>query len=295
MKQILVTGSEGQVGSEIIRHAEGKDIGLVATTKNNLDITQLSNIEDIINKYKPGIIINAAAYTAVDKAEKEIDTAFLVNRDGAANLAQACKNAGIPLLHISTDYVFDGKKEESYKETDKPDPISVYGKSKLEGEEAIQKILLQHIIIRTSWIFSSSGKNFPKTMLRLANERDTLDIVDDQFGAPTWAGDIAGVLLDIAYNYIQGQRMNWGVYHYTGSPVTNWYKFAKIIFEQAKENGMLKNIPILNAISSTAYPTAAKRPVNSVLNCQKMHEELNVAQPDWHVGLDIVLKQWKMQ
>jgi dTDP-4-dehydrorhamnose reductase len=293
MKSILITGSKGQVSSEIIRLAERRNIDLIATTKNILDITQFRNIENVINRNKPEIVINAAAYTAVDKAEKEIDTTFLVNRDGAANLAKACKNADIPLLHISTDYVFDGRKEESYKETDRPSPISVYGKSKLEGEEAIKKILPYHIILRTSWVFGSMGQNFPKTMLRLAKESDTLNIVNDQFGSPTWTGDIAKTLLDIAERYLNNEKLTWGIYHYTGSPVTNWYEFANEIFIQARQLGLINKIPMLNAISSTAYPTTAKRPVNSVLNCQKIYEAHNVTQPDWHVGLDIVLKKWK--
>lgn len=293
MKQILVTGSEGQVGTEVKRLAVQKSINLITTTKDDLDITQLNDVEDYINKYEPELIINAAAYTAVDKAEEEINLAFSVNRDGPANLAEVCDYAGIPLVHISTDYVFDGMKESPYLETDTTNPKSVYAKSKLEGEEAVQTTIQQHIILRTSWVFSSSGHNFPKTMLRLANERDTLNIVYDQFGGPTWAGDIARVLLDIATNYMQNQYINWGVYQYTGAPVTNWFEFAKIIFEQAKQQGMLKQSPELNPITSDDYPTAAMRPINSVLDCQKIHKAFNVGQPDWRIGLNKVLNEWK--
>jgi dTDP-4-dehydrorhamnose reductase len=293
MKSILVTGSDGQVGTEIIRLAEQRNIDLIAANKNQLDITQLSNIEDYVNKYEPELFINTAAFTAVDKAEEEIDMTFSVNRDGSANLAQACKNVGIPLLHISTDYVFKGDKEEPYHEDDIPDPESVYGKSKWEGEKAIQEIIQQHIILRTSWVFSASGQNFPNTMLRLANERDTLNIVNDQYGAPTWAGDIASVLLDIADNYMQGNNINWGLYHYTGRPVTNWFEFAKIIFVQAEQLGMLNQIPDLKAVSSENYRTAAKRPKNSELGCEKIHKEFGLNQPDWQIGLNRVLNEWK--
>jgi len=295
MKQILVTGSDGQVGTELIRLAKRRDIPLITTIKFDLDITKISDIQNCICKYNPGLVINAAAYTDVDKAEDEIDKAFSVNRDGLTNLAKACQNTGIPLLHISTNYVFDGMKEYSYQESDIPKPMNVYGKSKLEGEEAILKIIQQHIILRTSWVFSSSGQNFPKTMLRLAAEHDTLNIVNDQFGGPTWAGDIARVLLDISSNYMQSQNINWGVYHYTGIPVTNRFEFAKSIFEEAKRLGMIIQMPNCNAISSGDYPTVAKRPTNSVLDCQKIHQELSISQPDWRVGLYKVLNNWKAQ
>jgi len=294
MPKILVTGSEGQVGTEIKKLAVQKQINIIATTKKELDITKLNNIEDVIIKSRPAIIINAAAYTAVDKAEEEIDKTFLINSDGTANLAQVCRNAGIPLLHISTDYVFDGTKKESYKETDTPSPESIYGKSKLYGEEAIRSTLDKHIILRTSWVFSSRGQNFPKTMLRLANERNILNIVDDQFGAPTWAGDIANVMLDIANNHIKKQKTNWGVYHYTGMPNTNWFEFANKIIEQAIKTGIQKKAPNINAISSKEYPTAAKRPMNSVMDCKKIQEEFGIAQADWNIGLNRVLNDWKI-
>lgn len=293
MKPILVTGSNGQVGTEIKCLAEKRDISLIATDKNELDITRISNIEEYISKYNPGLVINAAAYTAVDKAEDEIDAAFSINRDGSANLATSCSNAGIPLFHISTDYVFDGMKESPYLEMDTPNPISVYGKSKLEGEEAVQKVTPQHIILRTSWIFSANGNNFPKTMLSLAHERDTLTIVDDQFGGPTWAGDIASILLDIASNYLQSQNINWGVYHYTGAPVTNWFEFAQSILEQATNIKLLKHNPDIQSISSDDYPTAAQRPLNSALDCKKIKEAFGYAQPDWQHGLQEVLTRLK--
>ncbi|GJM17453.1 MAG: NAD(P)-dependent oxidoreductase [Thermodesulfobacteriota bacterium] len=293
MKSILVTGSRGQVGTEIRRLAQQRNIIVVATDKKELDITQLDNIERVIKKNKSSIVINAAAYTAVDKAEEETDRAFSVNREGSANLAQACKNAGIPLLHISTDYVFNGDKDEPYKETDKPAPTSIYGKSKLEGEEAIRKILQQYLILRTSWVFSASGQSFPKTMLRMATERDTLGVVADQFGAPTWAGDIARVLLDITSDYLQGNAINWGLYHYTGTPNTNWFEFAKIIFEQSAQENLLKQTPNLSTISTENYPTSAKRPKNSVLNCDKIQKELGIKQPNWYFGLNSILNDWK--
>tara|TARA_R110002072_G_scaffold121618_3_gene255687 strand:+ start:8637 stop:9524 length:888 start_codon:yes stop_codon:yes gene_type:complete len=295
MEQILVTGSEGQVGVELKRLAEQRGINSIYANKEELDITQLARLERVVEEKQPSIIINAAAYTAVDKAEGEVDTAISVNKEGSANLAKVCKSANIPLLHISTDYVYDGKKDSPYFESDRPNPESIYGKSKWEGEEAIQKELQEHIILRTSWVFNSSGQSFPKTMLQLANERDTLNIVDDQFGSPTWAGDIAGVLLDIAIRHIQKQDINWGLYHYTGAPVTTWFGFAKTIIEQASQQGILKQMPTLNAISSNDYPTAAKRPKNSVLNCQKISRELGVMQTDWHVGLEKILTEWKLQ
>ena len=192
--RVLVTGAKGQVGSELILEGEKRGIQMLATDRAELDITQQDAVNNFIQTQKPDILINAAAYTAVDKAESEPKLAYALNRDGAANLAQACADNNIPLMHISTDYVFDGKKEGAYTETDTPNPQCVYGKSKLEGDQAIESILEQYLILRVSWVFGANGNNFVKTMLRLGKERDIIKVVADQRGGPTWAGDIAATL-----------------------------------------------------------------------------------------------------
>ena len=267
---------------------------ILATGRDELDITQVDAVNGYFQEHKPEIVINAAAYTAVDKAESEPELAYAINRDGAANLARACAEANIPLLHISTDYVFDGRKEEAYVETDESNSQTVYGKSKLAGENAIESILKQYIILRVSWVFGANGNNFVKTMLRLSKERDVLKIVSDQYGGPTPATDIAKTLLNIVKYRSENGAIPCGIYHYSGEPVTSWYEFAEAIFEKAAALQMVDRIPSVGPITTSEYPTPAKRPFNSVLDCQKIKRELNITQPEWHTGLDNVLMNWKV-
>ena len=293
--KILVTGANGQVGSELINL--GKDYGMhmLAVDLAELDITQSENVKKYISSAQPDIIINAAAHTAVDKAESEVDLAYAINRDGVENLAKVCAEQKILLIHISTDYVFNGENKTPYKETDTPNPESVYGQSKLEGEQAVTTLLEQYYILRVAWVFGANGNNFVKTMLRLGSERDELSIVADQKGAPTSARDIAKTLLMIAQRYKNKQAIDWGIYHYIGTPSATWYHFAKVIFETAVKLKMLKKIPKLNAITTEDYPTPAKRPKNSVLDCSKIKQALNINQPDWTAELSKVLTLWKNQ
>jgi dTDP-4-dehydrorhamnose reductase len=288
---VLIIGATGQLGTELCSRSKAHAHNIVAVNHNELDITNETSIKAFVAHVKPTVIINAAAYTAVDRAETDSATAFSVNRDGPLYLARACAKANIPLLHISTDYVFDGKKPTPYLETDIPNPLCVYGQSKLEGEVAVATALDKHITLRLAWVFSATGNNFVRTILRLAKERDELSIVADQTGAPTWAGDIAEVLLEIVDRIRQGKAITWGLYHYSGSPVTTWHAFAETICERAIELGILEKKPFIKPISTSEYPTAAKRPQHSVLACAHIKKELLISQTDWREGLRKVLTQ----
>jgi dTDP-4-dehydrorhamnose reductase len=284
-KTILITGAGGQVGHELA--TTDCDHRLVALTRQQLDITDPMQIEAAFDQQQPDIVINAAAYTQVDRAEHEAELAFAINRDAVADLAFACQRMRIPLLHLSTDYVFDGSKQGAYRETDPVAPLGVYGESKAEGEAALRATLEQHLILRTSWVFSSTGSNFVKTMLRLGKERDELGIVDDQYGCPTSARSIAAILLQIVDRYLQGESIEWGIYHYCNKPKTSWYGFAQAIFRLAQGY----ESPKLKPISTNEYPTPAQRPLNSVLNCSNLELHLGIKQANWIDELHRVLDQ----
>jgi dTDP-4-dehydrorhamnose reductase len=282
---ILITGAGGQVAHELA--IAGSEHQLVALSIEQLDITDPGQIDDAFNEYRPDVVINAAAYTQVDRAEEEPAAAFVINRDGVFNLANACDKTGIPLLHISTDYVFDGDKSGAYCEDDEIAPAGVYGASKAAGDAALRSVLERHIILRTSWVFSATGNNFVKTMLRLGKERDELGIVNDQHGCPTSAQSIAVALLQIADRYLCGDEIEWGTYHFCGQPATTWYGFAKKIFEQATGFENLK----LKAITTSDYPAPAARLLNSVLSCGKLESIFGIPQPHWSEDLQLVLKK----
>jgi len=292
---VLITGAAGQLGTALCLRSKAHAHDIVTVNHNDLDVTNESSIKALVAQVKPAVIINAAAHTAVDRAETDSASAFAVNRDGPLYLARACAKADIPLLHISTDYVFDGKKTTPYLETDTPNPQGVYGQSKLEGEIAVASALDKYITLRTAWVFSATGQNFVRTILRLAKERDELSVVADQTGAPTWAGDIAEVLLEIVDRIRQRKPVTWGLYHYTGSPATTWHAFAVAICEQAFALGMLEKKPFIKPISTSEYPTPARRPQNSVLACAHIQKELRIPQADWQIGLKQILIQWKTQ
>ena len=269
MFKVLVTGAKGQVGSEIVKTVPA-GFTVIGLGSNELDITNQQQVTAVIAQYKPDLIINAAAYTAVDKAESDSDNAYAVNQQAVAWLAQAAKQADIPFFHISTDYVFDGESTTPYKETDPVNPQSVYGMSKLAGEQVLAATHNKHIILRTSWVFGAEGNNFVKTMLRLGKERDELSVVADQHGCPTSARSIAEVLWQLAEKYMSERALPWGIYHFSNSPACTWHEFAVEIFQQAKERGLLENIPSVKSITSEDYPTPAKRPAWSVLDCNKI-------------------------
>lgn len=293
MLKVLITGAQGQVGKELTQIASKKGFDVIAAGRAELDITQTQNVEDYITQCQPDIVINAAAFTAVDKAESEQDLAFAINRNGAKNIAGACKKQNIPLLHISTDYVFDGTKSKAYNEDDSVSPLGVYGESKWQGEEAIRNNLSDYLILRVAWVFGAQGNNFVKTMLRLGNDKSELNVVADQFGGPSPAKDIALTLIYLVEQYQKNKTLAWGTYHYCGKSKTTWYDFAKEIFKQAFESGLLIKQVKVNPITTAEYPTAAKRPGNSMLDCSKLKTTFGIKMPEWKEALKLVLMELK--
>jgi len=283
--RVLVTGCNGQVGF-LLKNILTDKVELLALTRQELDITNEKLVNKVLSDFKPCVVINAAAYTAVDKAESDEKLAFSINSDGPKYLAKATSKVNASLIHISTDYVFEGNKSEPYMETDAVNPHGIYGKSKLAGEVAVSKYCQKHIILRTAWVFGEHGNNFVKTMLRLGKERDALSIVSDQFGGPTYAGDIAKAIMKILHKIESDKEIQWGVYHFSGMPHVSWYEFSQAIFAKAKVKGVLKNTPVLTPIGTKEFPTPAKRPTNSKLNCQAIENEFGIMPSNWQVELN---------
>ncbi len=285
--RILLTGSNGQVGYCINKKLSNRaDVTLLALDRNELDITNPKAVKAIVEDFQPSIVINAAAYTAVDKAEEEVELAYAINRDGPKFLAEASKEVGAAILHISTDYVFEGNKDGEYQETDMTNPQGVYGASKLAGEIEVAKVCDKYIILRTAWVFGEHGNNFVKTMLRLGATRTAVNIVGDQFGGPTYAGDIANALIHIATKITAGEGTEFGIYHYSGLPHVSWYEFAEAIFDAAMETDTITQKPSLSNIKTLQYPTPAKRPNNSRLSTKKISNEFSIVASDWQVALN---------
>ncbi len=291
--KILITGAQGQVGKELVSIANQRGFDVIAAGQTELDITQLKNIESYVEVHQPDLVINAAAYTAVNKAEEEQDITYAINRDGTANLAAVSKEKNIPLLHISTDYVFDGTKSEAYSENDAVSPLGIYGISKWQGEETIRQTLPEHIILRVAWVFGAQGNNFVKTMLRLAKDRDELSVVEDQFGRPSPAKDIAKTLIILAEQYQKEKTLEWGTYHYCGDEKVSWCGFAKEILKQAKEQGLIEKDIKVNAITTAEYQDPTKRPANSMLDCEKIKNTFGIEMPSWKESLNQVLTELK--
>jgi len=286
--KILITGQHGQVSQALQAHLQG--LGeLMVLGSNQLDLAKPDQIREQIRAHRPDLIINAAAHTAVDQAESEPDAAFAINAIAPGILAQEAKALGIPLIHYSTDYVFDGSKPAPYTEADTPNPLSVYGQSKLAGEQAIAAAGGQYLILRTSWVYSNQGKNFLLTMQRLLQEKPQMRIVADQIGAPTWAGTIAGSTRALIERWLAGEAGEWGIYHLTAQGETSWFGFAQAIGEHLHADG--KACAELEAIPSSAYPTAAKRPLNSRLDCSRLQQQWHVSQPHWQDALRECLAQ----
>ena len=283
---VLVTGANGQLGQSIQFIAnQYPNVQFIYTDYQELDITNFESCHTVFAKYKPQFCINTAAYTAVDKAESEAEKAHLINVIGPENLAKVCKEYNTILLHISTDFIFDGTSTQPYLETDIPNPKSVYGQTKLDGELAVQKNWEKHFIIRTSWVYSQFANNFMKTMLRLASERDSLSVVNDQIGTPTYAVDLAEVLMNIIQSSITNKPSPFGIYNFSNEGVCSWYDFAAAIFHQ-------KGISIdLQPIPTSAYPTLAKRPSYSVLDKSKIKNTFNLKINDWKTSLNSCLNQ----
>lgn len=292
---ILLTGAGGQVGYELTRLAEEQGCALIGLTRRQLDIGDAEAVEQIVSQLQPSLVINAAAYTAVDKAEQEVEAAMRANRQGPANLAAACQAHHIPLIHLSTDYVFDGNKSGAYHEEDPVAPTGVYGRSKWEGEEEVRARLTQHLIIRVSWVFGPHGNNFVKTMLRLAAERDELRVVADQRGCPTSATHIAAALLTLADKIKEGVDVAWGTYHFCGMPETTWHGFAETIIREALAMGLLDHAIPVHPITTSDYPTPARRPQNSVLDCNRIIKTFDMKLPSWQEGLTTMLALIKQE
>jgi dTDP-4-dehydrorhamnose reductase len=284
--QVVVFGSAGQLGQELARACWPTGWLVRHLSRAQVDIAR----DDLAPHVSgAGVVINAAAYTAVDKAEAEAEQAYRVNRDGPAKLARACQRASAALLHVSTDYVFDGRKVGAYVEDDATGPLGVYGQSKLEGEEAVRAACERHIILRTSWVVSAFGQNFVKTMLRLARERDQLRVVADQTGRPTPAKDLALVLCELAKRIADNAPIPWGTYHFAAAGRCTWHELAsEVVRLQAQHTG--HNPPVL-PIPTTAYPTPARRPANSELATEKLERALGLTPRPWQAGVEEIVRE----
>jgi len=289
--RVLVTGAGGQVGRELLRAFDGR-AQLIPCDRNVMDLSSPGQIRARVREAAPDIIINTAAYTAVDRAESEPDLARAINTEAPGILAEEARRAGALLVHYSTDYVFDGTKSGPWSEDDPTGPLSIYGATKLAGEEAVRKAGGRHLIFRTSWVYGPHGKNFVFTMLRLGRERDTLNVVDDQVGAPTSSIEIANATRTIALGLIEGRFGDAndcsGVYNMTCSGTVSWCGFARAIFSRAPQL-LGGKVPTVNAIPSTQFPTPARRPLNSVLSNEKLSRRFDVRLAPWEPALDTVL------
>jgi len=279
MSELVIFGALGQVGRALSAAAAARGIGYRALSRAACDITSAQAVER--NVAGASLAVNCAAFTAVDRAESQPDAARAVNAIGPANVAAACARFGIPLVQLSTDYVFDGRKAGPWTEYDPTAPLGVYGRSKLEGERAVRDRLDRHIILRTSWIFSADGENFVKTMLRLARQHTELTVVNDQIGGPTAAADIAEAIVRIASAVADPQFGAFGTYHFAGAPAVSWYEFAKAILHG-------RDISI-RPVASRDFPWPAARPLNSVLDCGRILRVFGIRQPDWRPALKAVL------
>jgi dTDP-4-dehydrorhamnose reductase len=281
---VSIIGSNGQLGWELVRIGEARGLNILALDYPEIDIGDPTSIDSRMDSRQIDLIINAAAYTAVDRAESESEAAFAVNREGPAHLADWCRKRGIPLIHVSTDYVFDGTKPGAYIEEDPVAPLGVYGKSKAAGEAEVRERLTKHIIVRTAWLCGAHGQNFVKTMLTLGRKKDTLQVVADQYGCPTIAADLAEAILEVVRQVEKNESVKWGTYHYCGAGKTTWHDFAMAIFEIA---GQYEKFAVKNVvpISTAEYPTTVKRPANSVLDCTKIERHFGIRSRPWRESL----------
>jgi len=283
--RLLIAGAQGQLARAMIELApSADDVTAFAVGRPALDLTAPASVLSTLADFKPDVIVNAAAYTAVDRAEQEPDAAMALNADGPRRLAEAAERKGAALIHISTDHVFDGTKPAPYVEDDPTAPIGAYGRSKLAGEEAVRSITARHIILRTSWVYSPSGTNFAKTMLRLAGERDEIRVVDDQIGSPTYAPHLAEAILAMARAVTAGAAPSvWGTYHAAGMGAVTWCGLAKEIMRQSAARG--GQSATIVPITTAEYPTLARRPANSRLDCGKLRRTFGIGLPSWQAGV----------
>ena len=291
--KILVLGSNGQLGRALLKlDGEGGYV-VKGYTSSELDITGREQVRKVVKEEAADVVINAAAYTAVDKAEEEEERAFEVNARGAANSAEAANDSSALLIYPSTDFVFDGSKGVPYKENDKVNPLSVYASSKLAGEEEVARIATSYRIVRTSWLYGSGGRNFVNTILKLAAERDSLSVVSDQVGSPTWTVDLAQTLLALATEETSDLAAGNGIYNYSNEGVASWYDFAVALVEEARALGFTLKCKEVVPITTADYPTPAKRPGYSVLSKEKIKAEFALKIPHWRVSLREMLREVK--
>lgn len=293
MQKILLTGVRGQVGSALVPHFS--DVELFALSSDQLDLTKQDDIRRVVSEVKPNLIINPAAYTAVDRAETEAELAYAINETASRVLAEEAAKCGAAMIHFSTDYVYDGQKKSPYIETDVVNPVSVYGKSKLAGEQAIQNVGLPHLILRTSWVYDAYGKNFLNTILRLAKERERLTIVGDQKGSPTSSKSIAGGVKEVLQQWSIADEQQSGIYHLTNADSTTWHGFACEIVEtylaQHGEDSLKAAVSDIMAITTAEYPTPAARPASSILDNTKLAKVFGVELPTWQAALQSVMQE----
>jgi len=283
--KVLITGSQGQLGQCLVKaFSTHKNVTVITCNRQQLDITNEQAVFAKLTICKPDIVINTAAFTAVDNAEKESELAFNINSLAPRYLAKASEKINAALIHISTDYVFNGEKLSAYNEVDTTSPQSVYGASKLAGELEVVQNCTRHIVLRTAWVFSEFANNFVKTMMKLSG-LEQLNIVADQIGGPTNANDIARALVIICEKIISNNDVNWGIYHYSGEPYCSWFDFAQQIFITAKNEGVIDHSPNLKAIPTMEYPTPAKRPKNSRLDNTKIKNAFAVQPSNWQASL----------
>lgn len=277
--KILVTGADGQVGTEMVRLAD-EEFRVVGFNRRDLDITNRAAIESRLDEHEPDLVVNCAAYTAVDRAEDEADLAYRVNADAVGWLGRACDARGVGVIHFSTDYVFDGTKDGPYVEDDAPNPLNVYGASKLEGENRLRDATDRHLILRVSWVFGRIGRSFVDTILRLAKERDELTVVDDQIGTPTPADAIARTVRSVGQCLAAGGNA-WGTYHFSTAPTVSWCTFARRIMEIGADLGKLHPLPILNGVTTDSWGAKAARPQNSRLDDTRLAVEFGLSPVNW--------------
>lgn len=287
--KVLVLGTPGQLGYELMRGVWPEGFEVAGVGYPDFDMGKEADVLRVMAEHAPDIAINATAYTAVDKAETDRETAFAVNRDGPLYLARDCARRGIPLIHVSTDYVFDGTKTGAYVEDDPINPLNIYGESKAAGEAAVRDTLPHHVILRTTWVYAAHGANFVKTMLRLGAEREEMSVVGDQYGAPTAAADLAAAVIAVAGHIARHGEAPWGTYHATNAGETTWCGFADTIFQRLERESGRR--PRLKPIATADYPTPARRPANSRLDGRKLKAAFGIALPPWEESLTRVLDE----
>lgn len=281
--KILITGATGQIGSHLIPLLSNNAHALITPTRQEMDITDAGETRSFIANHNPELVINLAAYTAVDLAESNVDLAFATNHFGASNVSKASAAVGAAIIHLSTDYVFSGEKGSAYTEDDLPNPVNIYGKSKLAGELAVKQANSRHLILRTAWVFSGRPNNFVTKIVELAQTQSSISIVDDQFGNPTYANDVALTLATLVDQTDKMTKDDWGIYHYAGMPSTTWFNLAAKFFHAASKNTQTLR---LIAISSNQYNAPARRPNNSCLATRKISEKFGISPCNWCTRLN---------